>query len=596
MKNMKAPLLIYAYLQDPLVAGEEPLYGFQEIEIEEDFNLADGPTSSRFAVVDYNTTSNSLLPPVTWDAKKKQFKSGNVILNNQHDKTDSFQYHQLNVWAIVQNTLRFFEDAQVMGRRLPWGFEGNRLIIVPHAGYGENAYYDRESKSLQFYYYNNPENQQPVYTCLSADIINHELGHAILDGIRPHFNESTNIQTAAFHEFFGDLTAILMLLRNNKFRADIANNVGPELADAAVLSNIADEFGRTVKQQPFLRSALNKKTMASVANNQSPHDVSEVLTATMFDLIIQLSKAYIKRGVEWKEEDQVSPEDLDSKRHKAAKQAFWYTIYRMQRVALQPLDFLPPVDVTFRDYALAVLRAEQLSNPTDPYDFRKTMFDVFVKRGILDAAEEETLLKKDYLYNRNKPTIQHQQNIFEITRSRTTAFHFLDSNRVSFGIPPQQDFTVTDLYECNKQTRQGDKLPRQHVLSYLWHEEMLLTGSEFGEYEGQHLAMPCGGTLVFDDLNNLLHWANKPGTEFPGEHAIAGAKRKEELLQYFREQLLNGAVGLQSASGTAGLLEKNMPPLNIRREGQRIHLQRNPNLQLCSASHQHSKRTWQISF
>ena len=30
----------------------------------------------------------------------------------------------------------------------------------------------------------------PVYTCLSVDIVHHEFGHAVLDGIRPLFNES----------------------------------------------------------------------------------------------------------------------------------------------------------------------------------------------------------------------------------------------------------------------------------------------------------------------------------------------------------------------------------------------------------------------
>ena len=68
-------------------------------------------------------------------------------------------------------------------------------------------------------------------------------------------------------------------------------------------------------------------------------------------------------------------------------QAFWDTIQRMQIMAIQPLDLLPPVDVTFRDYALAVLRAEEIANPTDPDDYRGMMLDVFIKRGILDAAD-----------------------------------------------------------------------------------------------------------------------------------------------------------------------------------------------------------------
>lgn len=77
---------------------------------------------------------------------------------------------------------------------------------MPHAGYGENAYYDRTSKSLQFYWFGDDKNR--VHTCLSSDIVNHEFGHALLDGLRPHFYESVDAQTAAFHEFL----AISLLL------------------------------------------------------------------------------------------------------------------------------------------------------------------------------------------------------------------------------------------------------------------------------------------------------------------------------------------------------------------------------------------------
>ena len=84
------------------------------------------------------------------------------------------------------------------------------LLLYSIAGYGQNAFYDRASKSLQFYYFD--KEGKRVYTCLSTDIINHEFGHAVLDGIRPHYHESSLIETGAFHEFVGDLTAILLIL------------------------------------------------------------------------------------------------------------------------------------------------------------------------------------------------------------------------------------------------------------------------------------------------------------------------------------------------------------------------------------------------
>ena len=38
-----------------------------------------------------------------------------------------------------QRALDFFESGFGLGRPISWAFEGNRLIVVPHAGYGKNA-------------------------------------------------------------------------------------------------------------------------------------------------------------------------------------------------------------------------------------------------------------------------------------------------------------------------------------------------------------------------------------------------------------------------------------------------------------------------
>ena len=56
-------------------------------------------------------------------------------------------------------------------------------------------------------------------------------------------------------------------------------------------------------------------------------------------------------------------------------------------LAFQPLDLLPPCAVTFRDYALAVLRSEQVANPTDPSGYRALMLDCFIGRGVLTEAD-----------------------------------------------------------------------------------------------------------------------------------------------------------------------------------------------------------------
>ena len=345
------------YLQDPLVDGEDPKFGFDEdFHVRWEPGIADGPTSARFAVVDYNGDTGHVAPMARWDADKECFLDPDEQVLDKNN-TEPLQFHQVNVWAVLQRALAFFEGSQGLGRPIPFGFDGNRLIVVPHAGYGRNAFYDRTSKSLQFYYFDHEGER--VYTCLSTDIINHEFGHALLDGIRPYFFESSLVQTGAFHEFIGDLTAILVILRNNEFRQRIAKTTGGVLAEAKHLAHIAKQFGQAVTEQEYLRTAQNEETMSSVAD-AGPHRVSEVLTGAMFDILLALSNHYIET------------------RGQTARQAFWNAIQRMQRMAIQPLDLLPPMDVTFKDYALAVLRAEDLSNPTDPHGYIELMLKAFL--------------------------------------------------------------------------------------------------------------------------------------------------------------------------------------------------------------------------
>ena len=348
--------------------------------------------------------------------------------------TEPHQFHQVNAWAILQHALDFFEDGFGLGRRIPWGFDGNRLIVVPHAGPGENAYYDRSSKSLQFYYFDRGEER--IYTCLSTDIIHHEFGHAVLDGIRPLFIEAVMPETAAFHEFVGDLTAILIALRNTPFRHELIEETGGDISKESTLSGVAEQFGKHVQNKPYLRSARNELTMADVAGDQRPHYMSQVLTGAMFDIIIRLSKHYVG-----KRDDATVP------------QAFWDTIQRMQNMAIQPLDLLPPVDVTFKDYALAVLRAEEIANPTDPDDYRDMMLDVFIKRGILDAATGAALSKPHHVFERLDLDVFHDVDL--IASSRADAYRFLDDNRRALFIPPNVDVIVADLCTAQKLTREG---------------------------------------------------------------------------------------------------------------------------------------------
>jgi len=61
-----------------------------------------------------------------WDRKANRYRAPDGTPLNGNTK-DLFQYHQLIVWANIQNTLDFFESGFGLGRRISWAFEGNRL-------------------------------------------------------------------------------------------------------------------------------------------------------------------------------------------------------------------------------------------------------------------------------------------------------------------------------------------------------------------------------------------------------------------------------------------------------------------------------------
>lgn len=584
-------MLVEVYFKDPDVAETNEGAGIdKEFTTPWEPGLRDGPTSARFAVVDYDSTNNTLTPPAVWNQKENCFCAPDgTVLNG--DTKGLPQFHQVTVWAIVQNTLDFFESARALGRRISWAFEGNRLIIVPHAGYGENAYYDRASKSLQFYWFDGDKGR--VFTCLSSDIVNHEFGHAVLDGLRPLYYESVGAQTAAFHEFLGDLTAILMAFRNNAFREVVLEESNGNLAAAKLLAGLAQQFGKAVSNAPYLRSADNDKTMARLAGELRPHALSEVMTGTMFDIL---------KGVFAKHREN------ELKRFKAGeikkpsdKRALADTVPRMQMLAIQPLDLLPPCAVTFEDYALAVLRSEQVANPTDPSGYRVLMLDCFIKRGILKKADRAALLAPTPVFRR--PALDVFHSVDAIAASRGGAYRFLDDNRAKLFIPPNADLIVADVVRANKATRDGRSLPEQIIVQYVWREDVRLDGERFGRFNGERTTMLCGATIVLDQNGNLIHWARKPGSTRVGTNLAAvaeeakGLERRKEVLDTIAARIASGMIG-ETIGGELGLLERASPPFGVQRVDGTIRFQRAPHFSIQGDCEDRciGERQWQISF
>ena len=292
--------------------------------------LLAGPIGERMAVFDYNVDRDVVFPPAT-PRKDGSFPEYEL---------DDMRFHQLNTYAIAARATELVELE--LGRPLRWGFEGSRLLVVPHAGILENAFYSAESHSLQFYsFMGNGRRRRAYHTALAHDIVAHETGHAVLDAVRPRYYEPFEPETSALHEAVGDLCAIFAALSHDVIRRRVAGS----LDRLNLLSEIAEGFEEAgAEGWGSIRSLVNA-TPSDWKDTIEPHDLSLKLSSTIYLALRKLHQTLMRRG-----------QSRLSALHTAR------TV--IQRMAVRALDFLPPADCTIAEYAEALLAADRSVHPT----------------------------------------------------------------------------------------------------------------------------------------------------------------------------------------------------------------------------------------
>jgi hypothetical protein len=192
-----------------------------------------------------------------------------------------------HTFAIVRDTLTMYQRVRG-GAAIPWAWNtgGNTdpLAAYPRAGVTANAYYSRAQRALKFFYFTPTGASTPTYTCRSLDIVAHETGHAILDGLKPGWLAGGNPpQTGGLHEAFGDLTAIFLALSQlDQVEAAIALTKA-NLHDKNFLAALAEQFGSALGLPQGLRNADNDLKLSQVTNEV--HAISQVFTGGIYDFL-----------------------------------------------------------------------------------------------------------------------------------------------------------------------------------------------------------------------------------------------------------------------------------------------------------------------
>jgi hypothetical protein len=383
----RRPLKIFA--SDPM-AGKS-LGNRVTVEIENE-PVDAGPSGERICVVDFNATTNKYYPALNLD-------DPNVLMQGGLAPTESDpRFHQQMVYAVAMRTLENFDKA--LGRRIHISRAGKPLRLFPHAFNAANAFFDPDLHAVLFGYFradstNAGDNLpgQTVFTCLSHDIIAHEVTHAIVHRLRRHLLEPSNVDVLAFHEGFADLVSLFQHFSFAEVLKGQIQQTGSNLRQAKVLLGLAQQFGHATAMGRALRSALNDPEIRLGDDVSEPHERGAILVAAVFDAFI---KVYETRTTDLLRLSSAGGASLhpDLVNRLAAEAA--RIAQGMLTTCIRAFDYLPPVDVTFGDFLRAVVTADMELSPEDELGLRAALIEGFRLRGIypegVTSLAEESLV------------------------------------------------------------------------------------------------------------------------------------------------------------------------------------------------------------
>lgn len=424
---------------DPSIGASLANEGLSEITISIPWEekLEPGPVGEYLEVVDADPASSAFYRPVDLN------DPGILAQNGLAPMESNPQFHQQMVYAVAMATIGHFERA--LGRVVLWsdqlerGDQGEvvadrfvrRLRLYPHALRDRNAYYSPEKKAVLFGYFpmtgpDSPPNTL-VFTCLSHDIIAHEMTHALLDGVHPRFNEPMNVDVLAFHEAFADIVAIFQRFSFPGVLRHQIDRTRGNLGNENMLAQLAQQFGRATGRKTALRDALggmvkgrwkpNRPNPTSLSNVNDPHERGGILVAAVFGAFM---KIYRRRtadlfrlasgGTGVLEDGDIHPDLTGRLAEEASDCAL--TVLRM---CIRAIDYCPPVNLSFGDYLRALITADYDEAPIERRLFRLAFIESFREWGIF-PGEHHGVTVESLLW----PTGQEimEQHIVNVPTSR----------------------------------------------------------------------------------------------------------------------------------------------------------------------------------
>lgn len=404
---------------------------------------------------------------------------------------------QANTLYYTSKTLEAFEGYR--GSKIGWATRREQLTVNPHEQQGRNAYYSRGGGGTAYFFDNSPALNTVVKTANATDVVSHETGHALLDGLRPGFFSTHDLETGAFHEAFGDCAAMLMCLKDPGNRAKLLEQTGGDLRKHNVLSSLAEEFGAAVHRdnkdpnddhRTYLRTALNSFKYTDPKNlppgrgdhdnmGAQVHSFSRLFSASFYDCLESIVQTSLAEGQ--------TPDQALQTAEKVAGP-----------LLVRAIESGSPSQARYKALALGIIAGDKANGGKYAEGFKQ----VFLNREIISAAD----IKAQQENQAGLPALQLPSGEL----SNANSLDFLEANLESLGLPADK------LYVPENVSRNGQG---ETFVSFRYSQEVPVTVPGL---ENKVTDVQGGVNLVFDASGKLVDRIHSEITEQTVADEMAG--------------------------------------------------------------------------
>lgn len=485
--------------------------------------LEEGPRGYRVHVIDYDSNSNVLHPAAKIplganrddDAPDDPFEEATdqALLSDPG-------FHSWMTYGIIMKTLSRFEFA--LGRRIGWAFEGHQIQVSPHAFSDANAFYSDSAQGLFFGSFPSLDRKRTVFTCLAHEVVAHETTHALLDGLRERYTDPSSPQQAGFHEAFADIVALLSIFSAESVVAKMIDlgmpnvsattirrsDMTPEKLRNSALLGLAQEMGSEISGihgQALRRSAsLPPRADYLVSGEyQEAHTCGEILVAAVLNAFLDVWIGRLK-----------AIGDASSLDRQRAAQEGAEIADRLLSMCIRAIDYCPPTDLQFCDFASALLTSDWELNPRDEkFELRSNVLRSLRAYGIVPRSKGSPGRQEGSWDPPPHPeAFRYDRTHFDSMKSdHDELFRFLWENRKLFRLSEQAFTRVLSVRPCVRTGRDGFVL-RETVVEY--HQQLTIFASELAALrickpdqmpDDTKVTLFGGNAVIFDEYGQIKY-------------------------------------------------------------------------------------------